>query len=87
MTIADPSPDEPVPDLPPTGDAGPIADPRQLDDLLRRAIGIGENMIRIADAVGQPLAGNYFSIGLDILRRAAGEPDPRFDDLPPPSDR
>lgn len=40
-------------------------------DLLRRAIEIGENMIRIADAVNQPVAGNYFSIGLDILRGAA----------------
>lgn len=45
------------------------------DELLRQAIAIGENMIRIADAIDQPLAGNYFSIGLDILRRAAGEED------------
>ncbi len=43
------------------------------DDLLRQAIEIGENMIRIADAVGQPVAGNYFSIGLELLRDAAQE--------------
>lgn len=51
------------------------------EDLLKQAIAIGENMIRIADAIGQPLAGNYFSIGLDILRHAAGEDQPLPNDM------
>ena len=37
-------------------------------ELLRRAIAIGEELVRISDSVDQPLASVHIATGLDILR-------------------
>ena len=40
-------------------------------DLLRRAIAIGEELVKISDTVRQPLASVHIATGLDILRAHA----------------
>lgn len=40
-------------------------------ELLRRAIAIGEELVRISDSVNQPLASVHIATGLDILRAHA----------------
>lgn len=40
-------------------------------ELLHRLIVLGEGLVRVCDVVGQPMAGNYFSMALDILRADA----------------
>jgi hypothetical protein len=40
-------------------------------DQLRRAIELGEELLRITDAIGQPLAAVHIASGLDILNALA----------------
>ena len=55
----------------------PSLDGRSSDDLsveelvlARRAIEIGEQLVRICDTMGQPEAGNHIVTGLEIMRVA-----------------
>ena len=40
-------------------------------ELLYRAIEIGQTLVRIADNLGEGIAGNYLSSGLELLRARA----------------
>jgi hypothetical protein len=40
-------------------------------ELLRRAIAIGDELVKISDSVKQPLASVHIATGLDILRAHA----------------
>lgn len=40
-------------------------------ELLRRAIAIGEELVRISDAIRQPVASVHIQTGIDILRAHA----------------
>ena len=44
-------------------------------ELLRRAIALGEELVRLADDLGEAVAGNHICQGLEMMRRAVLDPD------------
>lgn len=40
-------------------------------ELMRRAVALGEELIRLADDLGHPVAGNHICLGVELMRARA----------------
>lgn len=52
----------------------PLSDEEIRRELLHRAIALGDELVRLADDLGEPVAGNHICQGIEMMRLAISAP-------------